>query len=302
MTGARSTIVTPTYRPDLQLTRDLCASIDRYFAMDYRHLVIVPRSDRRLFADLAGPRRDVLIAEDVLGPLGFFKLPLPSRIRIPGLVNRRLREQWIKRGQGRVGGWLVQQIIKLASAGLTQDELLVFIDSDLHFIRTVDDALYRVGDKVRLHRNPGGLASAAHHDWRRSAIALLGLDGAAVPEEGYIGNVVTWRRPVLQAMLARIEAVTGTDWASAVVRAKAVSEYMLYGYFAAHGGAGETGHAIEPFGGVHSLWRDTDEARDAFLGGLRPEHVAIHIQSAITTDPAARAALIAEAARRQGAA
>ncbi|HEX8445342.1 MAG TPA: DUF6492 family protein [Sphingomonas sp.] len=301
--GDRVTVVTPTYRPDHAITVALCETIDRHFRMAYRHILIVPRRDVRLFGPLASPDRVVLIAEDLLRPHGFFKLPLPSRLRIPGLIDRRLREQWFKPGVGRITGWLIQQILKLQSAELTQDETLVFIDSDLAFIRDIDRDIFQVDGKVRLHRNAGGLASDHHRRWRETSMALLGLDAAGVAENGYIGNVITWKRSNLVRMLDRIEAVTGADWRTAVAKTGNVSEYMLYGYHAEYALPERGDHHIAPFAGVHSLWVDGADSRTAFLNGLQAHHAAVHIQSTIMSGMAERQRLIAEAvARSTGAA
>lgn len=290
--AARVTIVTPTYRPDLEMTRELCASIDRHLKTPFRHLVIVPRRDVSRFAPLATTQREVIVAERLLRPHGFHRLPLPLRIRIPGLIDRRLREQWWKPGTGRVTGWLIQQMLKLQSAELTDDELIVFIDSDVSFVRDVDAGLLHVDGRVRLHRTPGKLASEGHHRWRAAALALIGLADGAADRVSYIGNVVTWRRSNLVALLARIEAVTGTDWRTAVARTRALSEYMLYGYFAEYLLPDRGGHVVEPFGAVHSLWTRGDEALVAFVAGLTEAHVAVHIQSTVIAGRAERQRII----------
>jgi len=292
---ARVTIVTPTYRPDHAITVALCATIDRHFKTPYQHLVIVPRRDSRLFAALAGPNRKILIAEDLLRPYGFYKLPLPSRLYIPGLIDRRLREQWYKPGVGRITGWLIQQILKLQSADLTQDETLIFIDSDLAFIRDIDSGIFHIDGKLRLHRNPGVLATEHHRRWRTSSIALLGLNADTTPENGYIGNVITWKRSNLVKMLAKIESVTGKDWRTAFASTRDVSEYMLYGYHAEFALQDIGGHAIATFDAIHSLWFGEQVHRDVFLSGMRPHHVAVHIQSTIMSDMTERGRLIAAA-------
>lgn len=289
----RVTVVTPSYRPDLAITGELCRSIDAHFRLPFQHLLIVPRRDVSRFAKLAGPNRRILVAENLLAPHGFRKLPLPSRLHIPGIVDRRLREQWYKKGAGRISGWLIQQIIKLQSAELTEDELLVFIDSDLVFIRDVTERLFHAGDRLRLHRSPG-LASSAHRLWRDTVLELIGLDPAAAEEASFIGNVVTWKRSNLVRLLSRIEEVTGADWRTAVARARTVSEYMLYGYYSAYLLPDRGGHGVEKFDAVHSLWVDDPEQKARFVHGLRPEHVAIHIQSALLSDLEGRRRLVDE--------
>lgn len=288
----RLSVITPTYSADFEMARSLCASMDRFLNLPYHHWLVVPSRDLALFAPLAGPNREVISKESVLNRHGFHRLPVPARIHVPGLIDRRIKEQWWRAGAGRLSGWLVQQIIKLSAPEITQDEHLMFIDSDVALVRPFGwEHLIRDG-AVRLHEHHAGTHHDTHHRWRDAALALVGGAPEQGPPTNYIGHLIGWRRSNVQALQQRIADVTGMDWRLALAKRKDVSEYILYGYFvseAARTGAGTMGHVREDLGLVHSLWVGDAEAEARFAAGLGAQHIAVHIQSAIPMTPEDRA-------------
>jgi hypothetical protein len=280
MSGQHATVITPTYAADFEHARTLCASLDRFLRIPHRHLLIVPSNDVALFRPLAGPRRKVISKESVLGRHGFHRLPVPRRIRVPGLIDRRIKEQWWLRGAGRLSGWLVQQIVKLSAPELTEDEHLVFIDSDVALVRPFEWRHLDRDGVVRLHEHHRGTHHDTHHRWRDSALALTGGAPEQGPPTNYIGHLIGWRRSNLVALQQRIEAVTGMDWRLAVARRKEVSEYILYGYFV-RAQAGDAGHVREDLGLVRSLWADDAASLESFAEAPDEGHVAVHIQSTL---------------------
>ena len=155
-------IITPSYQNDFSLATALCRSMDAMVSGDWVHHLIVPRRDLSLFRALEGPRRRVQAKEDIVSAHGYRSLPLPRRIRIPGLIDRRFKEQWWVPGAGRTSGWLVQQIIKLSAPDFTPAETLVFIDSDVQFVRpcAVEDLTGR--GLVNLNQHSKGVQLATH--------------------------------------------------------------------------------------------------------------------------------------------
>ena len=280
MSDPHATLITPTYAADFDHARTLCASLDRFMDVPHRHLLVVPSNDLWLFGMLAGPRREVIAKETVLGRHGFHRLPVPRRIRVPGLIDRRIKEQWWRAGAGRLSGWLVQQIVKLSAPELTQDEHLVFIDSDVALVRPFEWRHLTRDGAVRLHEHGRGTHHDTHRRWRDAAIALTGGPPECGMPTNYIGHLIGWRRSNLVALQARIEAVTGMDWRLAIARRKDVSEYILYGYFV-RGAAGDAGHIREDLGLVRSLWADDAASLERFARSPDESHVAVHIQSTL---------------------
>jgi len=287
------TVVTPSYRNDFELAVDLCSSLDAHFRARFDHVLIVPRRDLALFSRLASAHRRVLAKEDVLRAKGFRKLPTPTRVRIPGLVDLKFREQWWCAGAGRVSGWVVQQIIKLSAPDFTAAPVLLFIDSDVYFFKDFDATRLYSDGFVKLHRYAAGADLASHQAWYRIALRLLGSTRDAPPMMNYIGSLVAWRRDVVLALRERLEKVNGQAWRLVIARCRTISEYILYGAYCSAVAPRATGHVFEDLRLAHALWTPGREADiPAVAAAVRDEHVAIHVQSTLPMTLARRHELI----------
>jgi hypothetical protein len=287
------TVVTPSYRNDFELAVDLCRSLDAHFQARFEHVLIVPRRDLAMFSPLASGHRKILSTEDVLRPRGFRRLPTPTRVRIPGLVDMKLREQWWCAGAGRVSGWVVQQIVKLSAPEFTAAPLLLFVDSDVFLFKDFDTTRFYSGESVKLHRYATGSQLATHQAWYQTALRLLGVTHDAPPMMNYIGNLVAWRREVLLSLRQRLEEVNGLSWWKVIARCRAISEYILYGAYCSAVAQPGTGHVFEDLRLAHSLWTPGTEADiPAVAAAVCDEHVAIHVQSTLPLTIARRRALI----------
>ncbi|WP_062110979.1 DUF6492 family protein [Aureimonas sp. AU40] len=281
MTNPRVAIITPSYRNDFELARALCRSVDEFVRFDHEHILIVPKRDEALFAPLAGPNRRILTPESILHRHGIHRLPLPTRIPLPFGKSRRLREQYYLRGAGRISGWLVQQIVKLSAAEFSKADIFIFADSDVHLFRPFTFDMLRLGDALHLQRHVQGRDLDTHRGWRATAHRLLGVTKPKAEEAfNYIGVLIIWRRPVLEALLARVETVTGQTWQRALTKARTVSEYILYGEFVAEGLAEPSGHAAADRKLYNSVWSPEETVDiEAIVATVEPQHVAMLIQS-----------------------
>jgi hypothetical protein len=217
-------LVTPTYWRDLELCALLCESVDRYVTSFSKHYLIVADEELPLFARFNGERREVL-------PASLF---LPSWLRpLPRFVRRGSRRYWWSLRSLPVSGWHVQQLTKIAAASLMPEERHCVLDSDVVFFRRFDLSAFLSPNPAPLLREPRAVAHDApmHARWVRSAHRLLGLTEPVFPAADFIGHIIFWDQRAVLAMIGRIEAATGMDWAEALCRARDVSEYMLYGYF-----------------------------------------------------------------------
>ncbi|MEY3018149.1 MAG: hypothetical protein RL336_1284 [Pseudomonadota bacterium] len=209
-------IVTVSYAPDFPRCQRLCDSIDTFVDKSIEHLVICPADQRDLFAPLANTRRRIISYQEVL-PKGFRRVPLTKK-------------WWLDDQFFPVRGWVLQQLIKLSSHTATEADVLLFVDSDIVFFKHFDSSILFQGEKTRLLRVPCSPPSGVHSEWQRVAEKLFGL-----PEQpfimDYVGQLISWRRDHLQAMLQHIEHITGKAWHHAVGHQKTVSEYILYGNF-----------------------------------------------------------------------
>lgn len=276
------TVITPSYHNDYELLVDLCASLDQFLRVDFKHIVIVPRVDLPLFAALAGPRRSVLAEEDLLRPYGFYKIPFFKRIRIPGLIDKKIREQWYRRGAGRINGWVIQQLLKLSAPALTDSELILFADSDNLLFRPLELAQLYSDGMVKLSRKEMVGDMTSHRQWHANGLELLGVKDFNGKQYNYIGNLIVWKRAAVLDLQRRIEQVSGIDWRTALARKKAISEYILYGLYCELVAPDHAGHNFGLADLTCSFWTGSADLQlEQVLKALLPSHVNLHIQSTI---------------------
>jgi hypothetical protein len=269
------TIVTPSFRNDLDRCELLADGIARFASPEYRHIVIVPRRDLPDFQGRLGRYGAAVVPEEELLPS--WLLPVP------------FSRKWQLTPRGwPVRGWMRQQIIKIAYACLSTAEAVVFADSDICFVKPFDTSLVLNGDgRVRLLSEPGEGDTSMHHEWYRRACRLLGLPVSDYSGHGYIGNIVPWVPEHVRAMVRRIEAVSGREWRSVLLHEKTMSEYVVYGRFVEEVlGLPASRHFIsDKARPVHEYWNQdelSDERLLAFVRTMHPEQLAIHIQSKAT--------------------
>jgi Family of unknown function (DUF6492) len=219
-------LVTPTYGRDLERCALLCESIDRYVTSFSRHYLVVIDEELPLFARFNSARREVL-------PLS---LLLPSWLRpLPRYIRRQHRRYWWSLRARPVSGWHVQQLAKIAAANLLSEPRCCLLDSDVVFFRPFDMGRFAEPGPLPLLARPRAVAADAplHADWIRSSHRLLGLGEPSFPAADYIGHIIIWDQQTVRAMIERIERASGRNWVEALVCARAISEYMLYGHFVA---------------------------------------------------------------------
>lgn len=297
------TVITPSYRNDYDLVIDLCASLDQFLRVAFKHIIIVPRADLAMFAGLRTAHRVVLAEEELLRPYGFHKIPFFKRIHIPGIINKKIREQWYLRGAGRMNGWVIQQLLKISAVQLTDSDLILFADSDNILFRPLDlERLYSAG-QVKLSRKLMTAEMHTHRQWHANGRELLGIQDFKGEPYNYIGNLIVWQREAVLGLQRRIEEVTGLDWRVAVARKKAISEYILYGLYCEFLAPGHAGHSFGEQDLTCSFWTSEAELTVGEMAkSLQPGHVALHIQSTIPMPLETRRRLIRELAGRMPAA
>jgi hypothetical protein len=292
----RMAVITKSFAPDFELCVALNRSVLDYSPDTARHHIIVPRSDLKLFARLAGPRTYIQCEGDLL-PRTFVPLPF-SNITVN--LGRPLPP---------VRGWIKQQVVKLAAVAASEDDVVVVADSDVEFFRPFTAEMFVRDGKVRFFCKPNQIDKqlTRHMIWHRVARELLGLPPAEPPYADYISSPLAWDPMIVRRMLARVTANTGRPWPTAIGKQLHFSECVLYGVFV----DSVIGAPANSFASDDSLclvyWEPTPLNLDSaaqFIRGVRPTDIAAVIQSKSRTPVVVRktafAALRSEHNTRHG--
>ncbi len=273
-------VITASYAPDFERCRLLCETLDRHVSGVAHHYILVEHRDVALFRQLESSRRSVVDERDLLPRwLRAFDDPM-------SLFRRRI---WLSFKTQPLRGWHVQQLRRIAIAAHAREDVLVFCDSDVAFLKPFDTGAFWRDGKVRLFRRDGVLSKDGHDEhriWSRNAASVLGIDPLEISTHDYISTLIAWRRQTVTAMCAEIEKVHGRGWVEVIGSARRFSECMIYGRYVDDvlKGAGHF-HGAEEFCHVH--WTGeamSDDQFRAFVAGMAPEQVAIGMQSFIGTD------------------
>ncbi|WP_088889061.1 DUF6492 family protein [Leptolyngbya ohadii] len=263
-------IITPSYAPDFERCRLLCETVEQFVKPPVNHYIIVDRSDLALFQQLQKPRVQILTKEELL-PKWIKRLPLRQNI-------------WFSFKTLPIRGWLLQQIIKLEAARTIPEDVAIFVDSDVAFVRPVDFSCFTRNGLVRLyHEADGNFADMPMHvKWHRTSSELVGIPPVPMPAPDYIEQVVTWKRDNVVKLCERIEAVSGRSWIETLSNVWHLSEYTLYGTFVDRVLQDQSGHYQDAGKLCLDYWTPepmSAEQIQSFLQQLRPEHMAVMISA-----------------------
>ena len=230
--------ITPSYAPDFQRCKLLCWSIKQFVSFPVKHYIVVDKKDLNLFWQLADSNTKILTKEEVL----------PSWIkRIPFFDKKKniwLNLKGYKSGNLLLRGWLIQQMVKLAAAQYVEQEILIFVDSDVAFIDFFDIHTLVDQDKVCLFRIEFStdMDDKVGRKWKNTAKKLLGLPSQNSYYDYYVDQIVTWKRDNLIQLYKLIEENFEQDWIEVISGVKDLSEYILYGIFASYVMGENSGH------------------------------------------------------------
>lgn len=221
----RITLLTPTYARDYERFCLQRESIERC-GIDLPHVAIVHHEDLELFRKMPFQKRlTILSARDVL-PASY------DRRRQVWGYSRRDYRYWIT-GRG-IHGWLLQQLVKLASPAIIQTEGIVCVDSDMIFMRPLNESDF-IADDGRLHLyETTDDVDVEMAEWYAHSLRFFGLSPTGVPVRRYTHVPAPVHRGVLLDMQRKIEEVHGKFWVDAIIEADRIMEYTTYGVYARH--------------------------------------------------------------------
>ena len=278
MTDSQQTswaFVTPSYKGDLQRCNLLCRSVDAFVTGNWHHYVVVDRPHYPLFKHLQGPRRSVLLTDDVM----------PAKMRLlfhlPFVGGRSL---WWSRETGLSLGWHVQQMVKIGIASVVKEDGLVYCDSDVFFLKPLDTASLIQNGRFRLYRTyeKQNLDAIANPEFLNAGLDLLGLPKHA-QYFTYIENLITWRRQTVLEMCDHLARIHGGKWHLAFRNRLQISEYTLYGLFVEEVLSDLDFHNPTWVSLCRTQWskmlNNSDEDVAAFCADLETHQVAVGFQS-----------------------
>ncbi len=284
-------VITPTYREDAEIFDDLHRSVLRFTSQDTVHHVVVPPSDRKLFARYRGPRCRLWTTAELL-PRRYMHIRLGGRE-----VFANLRRPWPP-----VRGWISQQAIKIEMSARLDADVVLLADSDVVLVRPVRADRFSIDGQISLFRDENAVTSdmERHVIWHRVARELLGLPPAPPPPlPDYVSPFNAWDPAVVRAMQQHIRKVTGQDWLDMFCRRLHISEFVLYGVFVDEVLSGSGPRPPADNGICHNSWDRTPldtPAAIAFAEQLKPEAVAMMISAKSHTPDEVRRAAIARCA------
>lgn len=285
-------LLTLSFSGDHDRCRVLCETVDRFVPSEVEHVLAVPSADLELFRPLGGGRRR-LVAQEELLPSWLVKLPMPGAPWRQWLRLPRRNVYLSLRGMP-VRGWIAQQIMKIVGAAGASADIVLHCDSDSAFVRPLTPAHLGRDGRVRLLQVPGAGDTPMHAPWHEAASRLLGLPLSRYHGADYIENFVTWRQPIVAALLDRLAEVSDRDPVAVLAGTRHLSEYILYGVYCDKLlGLEAAGHVAEPTGLCATLFVPPGNgipSGDAIR--VAPGQVGIGIQSTIPMSPQSYRAVV----------
>lgn len=269
-------VITPSYTPDFDRCKLLARSVQK-FVQPATHYIIVTQQDYPLFKQLRGPTTEILVVESLI-PRWLFKMPF-------------VKNGWFSLKTPPVRNWILQQIVKLSAGYQIEKDVLIYVDSDLSFIRPLDLQTLVQGDQVRLFRAYDD--SQPIDAWDLTAAKLLGLPTQKLPN--YLHALVTWRHDNVVKLFQHLEAVSGRGAIATLCRSWHLSEYQLYGAFVEHFLGNESGHFWETRGLCKEYWDPVNLPNadlESFLSNIEPDCVAVMISAKAGISPTRYQALL----------
>jgi Family of unknown function (DUF6492) len=266
-------VITPSYNLDLERCKLLCRSMDAFLSGPWHHYVVVDPVDIPLFASLAGPQRTVVNKADIL----------PKGMRYVGKMPfMRLGRLWWSWRHGPIFGWQMQQYVKIMMASYVKQEAMVFLDSDIFFLKPFDINIYSREGKIKFSSVESPLQS--DNKMKITSSKLLGLPASEAIKFAYADPIITWHRPTAVAMQDFLSKLHNKPWHEAIGAKIMFSEYMLYIMFVNY--IQRTNPHLYEDNTVYckTLWsKETAKTTDIaeFCSSLEPEQVAVCIQSLI---------------------
>jgi hypothetical protein len=275
-------VITPSYIGDLQRCNLLCESMDVFLHGPWHHYVIVDRRELHLFSHLNGPRRTVMVEQEIL----------PREIKYLGRLpfGRKLKLWWSWQ-TGFMGGWQIQQLLKLQLAYVVKQDAMLMCDSDTFFIKPFDISKFSENGSIRFYGSEWDRPEMEGEDltkFSNAAFDVLDIAAPRYPVKNYVDNMIPWHAPTVREACDYVTQKQGKAWYLALGRITIFSEYTLYGLYVDR--IAQHKDMLAPSGGsiCYTIWiKDDKKLQDleSDIKNLPPSIVAIGVQSNLNSDP-----------------
>lgn len=223
----QATLFTPSHLGDLERALWMRRSIRRFLTTSCRHVIAVPRPDLGAFTRELQSDTDVeLVAqedavESIFYPDWLYRLVA----RLAPSQTWRLEER-----AGRPG-WIVQQIVKLNCTRWVDRGAVLFVDSDLVFMRPFAPQDFGVTEGRRvLARVTPPREDSKHRSHINRSRQLLALPPGP-SEHHYMAYPAIWYVDWVKQLQDHLQATHKTGWQQTLFEAGHISEYTIYGLF-----------------------------------------------------------------------
>jgi hypothetical protein len=262
--------ITPSYAPDFQRCKLLSQSMNEFVQPPFQHYIVVDRVDYSLFRPLANRHTQIITVESVL-PWWIRREPIFGKL-------------WLSLKTPPIRNWILQQIVKIETARQIAEDVAVFVDSDVAFVRPFCPEQLTQGDQVRLFRDSEGndVQREFHRKWHESASQLLGLPDVDPGIPDYIGNLITWKRENVVRLCQHLEQVSGRNWIETLGSTWNLSEYVLYGLFVDRVLKEASGQYPDAHNFCHDYWFTQQLSRQElaqFINKIEADKVAVMISA-----------------------
>jgi hypothetical protein len=216
---------TPSYRNDLDRLLLMRKSMRKYYQGNGRHIIAVPDEDLKLFSKALLGDSCELIAQNDLVISEYF-----PNIVYKAISNLVPGQAWRFNKFAGKGGWIIQQIAKLASFELASEGPIIILDSDLFFVRPFGNADLLTERGRLLVRILPDTESGKHRKHIANARRFLGLPEGGT-EHHYMSCPAVLHAEWLKELMHYVEARFNKPWQQALLEEQTMSEYSIYGVF-----------------------------------------------------------------------
>jgi hypothetical protein len=219
---------TPSYRNDIERVQILRQSITHFVKESLNHYIVVPKEDFLMFRKRFSNEKSVIVLKQNDFVSNQF---YPSKLY--SVVNNLLPGQsWrLSKIKGRPG-WIIQQIVKLCMPDIVHEDVAIFLDSDIFFIKhfSIYDIFPQLTGRVLARRNPLS-ESSMHREHISRSREILKIHQGNTDFHYNSSFPAVWYKDYVVQLQEYLSRIYNQHWQNSLFEAGVISEYNLYGIY-----------------------------------------------------------------------